>query len=89
MTALVTTTEARVWGTRNAWSLEQSGRSGEGQFCRVALEITGDPRAGFHLVVAPDGFFAADTWHETQEQALAEAAEAFGIRPDAWRLESR
>jgi len=89
MTPLVTTTEARVWGTSNSWSLERSGRSGEGQLCRVDLEITGDPKTGFHLVVAPEGFFAADTWHETQDQALAEAGAAFGVRPDDWRTEPR
>lgn len=84
MTSLVAFAEARVWGSTNCWSLESGQLLGDGRMCRVRLEIQGEAKSGFHLVLEPTGFFAADTWHETEADAIAAAASLLGVALDAW-----
>jgi len=57
--------------------------------CLVRLEIQGDETTGFHLVMAPEGFFTADTWHETKTEALEEAKKLFGVDPSIWTEEEQ
>jgi len=49
------------------------------------FEITSDGNKNFLLVYQSlDGRYAADSWHETEEEALACAEELFGIAPSEW-----
>ena len=82
---LITSVNSRIWGTRNHWALSPA-RLDETIFqdCDVALEIQGSPKHGYHLVMSPHGFFAADNWYSTQADALEAAQELFGVGPDQW-----
>ena len=49
------------------------------------FEITDDGNKNFLLVYQSlDGRYAADSWHETVEEALACAEESYGITPSEW-----
>jgi hypothetical protein len=50
----------------------------------VELEIQGDEKNGFHLVMSPDGCFTADTWHESVEDAKDTAHRLFGVGFEEW-----
>ena len=84
MTSLVAFTETRVWGSTNCWSVAPGQLPGDGRMCPVRLEIQGEGKSGFHLVMEPTGFFAADTWHATEAEAIAAAAALLGVATDAW-----
>ena len=85
MKSLFCRTNADVWGTRNSWSLEQQkGHSRKTEGCAVLLEIQGDEKDGYHLVMSPDGFFTADSWHETRQDAINAAWELFGVNESQW-----
>lgn len=78
-------TKVRIWGTKNAWSLApKSEMDNSGILCEVSLEIQGDQRNGYHLVMSPTGFFTADYWYETKNDALENAEELFGVDPNSW-----
>jgi hypothetical protein len=55
----------------------------------VALEIQGDDRNGYNLVLIPVGFFTADYWYRTKQDALEAAEELFAIGPDMWSKAAR
>ncbi len=75
-----------IRGSGNAWKVaEPCDPAAYVQEREVTLEIQGDGKDGFHLVMSPVGCFAADTWHETVEDAQDTALEVFGVRPDGWR----
>jgi hypothetical protein len=79
-------TRVRVWGTRNSWSLSpESGLRGSAKECDVELEIQGNDREGYNFVMSPTGFFTADTWHQTKDEALATAKELFGVGHAEWK----
>lgn len=78
------TVELRVRGRQSAWQASRRDEAADGQLTRTSLEIQGSSKQGFHLVVEPEGFFAADTWHETEQDARSEAEEAFGVLPGDW-----
>ncbi|ADB17722.1 hypothetical protein Psta_3058 [Pirellula staleyi DSM 6068] len=85
MLKATTTTRARVWGTENAWSLSPVQTADEpNQLCDIELEIQGDDQNGYHLVMSPRGFFPADTWHQTKQDALDTARELLGVLPEVW-----
>ena len=86
MTTLKASAVARVWGTRNAWSLTPpKGSAGAGVQCNVAVQIESDKRSGgCHLIMAPEGFFTADCFYETIDEAKADALELFGIKASDW-----
>jgi len=49
------------------------------------FEITDDGNKNFLLVYQSlDGRYAADSWHETAEDALASAEESYGIAQSEW-----
>ncbi len=78
-------TSCQIWGTRNCWSLSaQAGLSEPARTCEVKLEIQGDRKSGYHLVMSPEGFFTADSWHETRQAALETAHELFGVDVKDW-----
>ena len=90
MLSITTTTKARVWGTKNAWSLSPLRIADEPNHeCEVQLEIQGDDRNGYHLVMSPNGFFTADSWHQTIQDALDTARELFGVITDDWSKPNR
>jgi hypothetical protein len=79
-------TTARVYGTTNSWSLTpHRGYASEGRDCEVDLEIQGNEEQGYHLVMSPAGFFTADSWYKSQDDALAAALELFGVTREEWR----
>ena len=50
-----------------------------------SFKVTSDGNRNYLLVYQSiDGKFAADTWHETVEEALACARDSFGIEEDEW-----
>lgn len=82
---LIAHTTARIYGTANSWSLAaQRGHTSEGHECEVDLEIQGDEKHGFHLVISPAGFFTADSWYESKDSALAAAFELLGVTREKW-----
>jgi hypothetical protein len=84
--SLVAHTRARIFGTTDSWSLTAHPGSGpEGRDCSVRLEISGDARNGYHLAMSPEGFFTADSWYISQEEALASASELFKVAACAWK----
>lgn len=75
----------RIWGSRNAWSLAAfKGAGVRWKDCDISVEIQGDTRNGYNLIMAPTGFPAADQWYKTKKEALAEATELFGLSAEAW-----
>jgi hypothetical protein len=82
---LIAHARARIFGTANSWSLtRQPGYSSEGRDCAVELEIRGDAKSGYHLIMAPEGFFTADSWHHSLEEAFASAHELFDVTASEW-----
>jgi hypothetical protein len=79
-------TRATIFGTHNSWSLSWHRQFEKaGTECTVRLEIQGDEKNGYHLVKSPEGFFAADDWHQTLGEAQRSARELFGVDMDQWR----
>lgn len=86
MVRLQAEVEAVIFGSHDAWSLEwQRGFAREGKRCRVQLEIQGDDNTGYNLIQRPDGFFTADTWHPTLDEAKRAATELFAVVSGVWR----
>ena len=51
------------------------------------FEITDDGRKNYLLVYRSlDGRYAADSWHETMEEALVCAEESYGIARSEWAM---
>jgi len=85
MITITAITKVRIWGTKNCWSLSPDAyNNSHGTDCSVELEIQGDDRNGYHLVMSPSGFFTADNWYETQQDAIDDAIELFGVHADQW-----
>ncbi|MCH9656024.1 MAG: hypothetical protein K0U86_18955 [Planctomycetes bacterium] len=85
MQSITAKTRARIYGTSQAWRLSfQADQTEVFKECEVSLEIQGDRRNGYHLVMSPSGFFTADSWHETRQDALEKANELFGIKFEEW-----
>ena len=74
-----------ICGTPNAWKVaEPSDPPAPVQEREVTLEIIGNARDGYHLLMSPTGCFTADTWHETVEDAKDTAHRIFGVPSDGW-----
>ena len=86
--SMTTRKTVRIWGTRNKWSLapHEDDPSAPSQERVVVLEIQGTPKHGYHLVMTPEGFFAADHHYASKEEALADAQELFGASVDDWNI---
>ncbi|NNE00061.1 MAG: hypothetical protein HKN47_22300 [Pirellulaceae bacterium] len=86
VTRWIATTRTRVWGQRNSWSLSQPANSpNAGVPCNVIVEIQGTPHDGYHVVMSPDGFFTADTWCESLDEAFNSGKELFDIERHDWQ----
>ena len=74
-----------IRGTSNAWKVaEPFVPPAQVHERKVTLEIWGNPRDGYHLLMSPAGCFTADTWHETVEDAKDTAQRLFGVPPEGW-----
>jgi hypothetical protein len=82
---LQTQTTVAIFGATNAWSLAPLSGDENGRVCAVDLQIVGNSKDGYHLVMHPDGFFAADSWHESEAQAIDCAQELLGVGEAAWQ----
>jgi hypothetical protein len=75
----------QICGTSNAWKVaELSDSPALVQERMVTLEIRGDRKDGYHLIMSPSGCFTADSWHSTIDDALDTAERLFDVRRDAW-----
>lgn len=72
-----------VYGHSGAWSIEPSAYPDATANVRVTLSIQSDGQSGYHFVMSPDGYFTADTYHLTLDEAF-EAGREFGVEPEAW-----
>ena len=85
MDSLFAQTTTEIWGTRNSWSAAQTGGPSQPKSdCNIDLEIQGDEQNGYHLIMTPTGFFTADSWHETKQDAIDAAFEIFGVSCASW-----
>ncbi|WP_417383852.1 hypothetical protein [Gimesia sp.] len=85
MKPLYATTNARVYGTPDAWRFSNLARAGETfRECKVRLEIQGDDESRYFLIVSPEGYFTADTWYETLDAAQDEAERVLGVTRADW-----
>jgi hypothetical protein len=66
--------------------MEDAESAGGGMECVVRLEIQGNDAHGYNLIMSPAGFFSADYWYETFEDALASAEELFGVGRRDWDM---
>lgn len=81
---------ASIFGSRNSWSLSPiKGHSAEPTNCLVHLEIQGDEQNGYILVMSPEGFFAADSWYATENEARNAADELFSVPRDGWSQQGK
>lgn len=83
MNSITASVRIAISGGRDAWKIAEPN---DPQVLErdVRLEIQGDDRGGYHLVLTPEGCFTADTWHETLAEAIEEAANRFGVLKSAW-----
>ena len=78
-------TQKTVCGYHNAWSFSEPENSRQSPTeCQVHFEIQGDVSNGFLFIMAPDGFFTADAWVETLDEAFELGAE-LGLERDEWQ----
>ncbi|QDT89295.1 hypothetical protein [Gimesia algae] len=85
MKSLFATTRARVLGTADAWRFSTQTRDCEAfQECKVELEIQGDDESRYLLIFSPEGYFSADTWHESLDAAQEEAERVLGVTRTDW-----
>lgn len=68
----------------SGWSGCDEGTPGSFEL-EFAFRITSDGAKGYLLVYSSlDGRFAADTWHQSIEEAYVAANEQFGIEQAEW-----
>ena len=68
----------------SGWSSADEGTPGSFEL-EFSFQVTDDGGGNYLLVYASlDGRYAADTWHETLDSALAEAEEQFSIERSEW-----
>ena len=74
-----------VTGSPPSWrGADASGPSA--RLVEFGFDITDDGAGGYLLVCySMDRLYAADTWHETLEQAYESAEEQFGLRREEWK----
>ena len=85
MESIIAKTKVQIFGTKNSWSLTpQPGMSASGKLNNISLEIQGDAKNGYHLVMSPEGFFTADYWYESKDDAIQNALELFGVAANEW-----
>ncbi len=80
-----TQTTTQICGTKNAWSIESDKSNVPRTETIVELEIQGTYRNGYNLVMSPDGFFTADYWYKTIDEAFVAGQELFSVSKTQWR----
>ena len=84
--AIIANTTSAISGMGNCWKVaEPTDLPSTVQERPVLLEIQGDEKNGYHLVMSPEGCFTADTWHKTRQEAIDVAMSLFGVRDSEWR----
>jgi hypothetical protein len=74
-----------IWGTSNAWCLKpETGKKTPSTVSLTELEIQGDEKNGYNLVMSPEGFFTADNWYKSLQEAKKSAEELFGVTDKEW-----
>lgn len=89
MESIVAKVTADIFGSKNNWGLgpaDDVGGTLRATTCEVLLEIQGTRKHGYNLVMAPEGFFVADSWFKTKQEALESAEELFGVAIGDWTL---
>ena len=84
MVTLVAKTTANVAGDHGSWRLASDREGSRSVITTVTLRIEGENEQGFHLIKSPDGFFTADDWFLTIDEAFDAAEECFGVRRQDW-----
>lgn len=80
----------KISGRKNAWRILSEDEVHEKYYtCKLELEIQGRPKQGYNLVMSPEGFFTADCWYETKQEAFDDAKSMFGISEDQWTKEKK
>lgn len=81
-----TVAEILIRGYGNSWKVAEPSDTGTSHLQQrtVALEIRGDAKDGYHLVMSPEGYFTAETWHPSVEDAKETAFRIFGVPLDGW-----
>lgn len=78
-------TKTQICGTKNAWTIESDEPNAPRIETLVELEIQGTERDGYNLVMSPDGYFTADYWYKTIEEAFEAGQELFSVAKKQWR----
>lgn len=85
--SMTSTTAIRLYVWKNTWrSPRESDQRDRVEVREVELTIEGDEKNGYHLIATPQGCFGADTLHDSLEDAMRAAREAFGVATDAWQV---
>lgn len=76
---------ARIRKLKGGWKLADADDTSKYvQRLNVALSIQGSSKDGYHLIMQPEGLFAADTHHDTLAEAKEVAADVFGATDADW-----
>jgi hypothetical protein len=87
MERLQAETRATIWGSKTGWSLAPGPSIADAsRTVPVTLSIESDGGGGYLLVQSPEGFFTADEWFHTIDEALSYAGELYGVEPDDWKV---
>ncbi len=75
----------RIYGSTNSWRLIDNGSDGQFKDCIVNLEIQGNDKQGYCLVISPEGFFTADHHYDCLKDVIhlytvIDAEEMFGVK---------
>lgn len=85
LTRLIYQTQTKNYGSPKAWSLANQSSYKPCTLCKVEIEIEGNPKRGFSLLISPDGFSTADYWFETLEEALECGINLVGASISEWQ----
>ena len=78
-------TNTKIRKLKGGWKVAEEGDDSEYvQELKVELCIQGNKKDGYHLVMMPEGCFAADYHYFSKQEAKDDAAEIFGVPVDGW-----
>lgn len=90
--ALSAKVRSRIYFFGSGWKIAESSDPIENvRDVEVLLEIQGDTKDGYHLVMSPAGGFTADYWYASKQEALTSAFALFGVSSDerSWTTQAR
>ena len=85
MEQIFSKTTTKIFGNKNRWSLESDKEEVDVTETEISLEIQGTKKHGYNLVMSPKGFFTADYYYSTKEEALEDALDLFGVKQTDWK----